>query len=130
MNITRNHSPATSPVLIADDEPPVREFISRALQSVGYPTTVVGDGMQALEKLQENPYTLLISDIVMPELDGIALALKVSKDYPQTKMMMISGYAQERQRAYGLESLIQHVLPKPFSLQELLETAAQVIDNK
>ncbi|MGE3770962.1 MAG: response regulator [Bdellovibrionales bacterium] len=127
--MNRRHNPSEISVLVADDEPPVREFVSRALQSAGYKVTAVEDGAAALARLQAESFNLLISDIVMPELDGIALALKVSRDYPQTKIMLISGYANERQRAHGLEILVHRIIAKPFSLQELLEAVAQVLDS-
>lgn len=127
--MNRRHNPSEISVLVADDEPPVREFVSRALQSAGYKVTAVEDGAAALARLQAESFNLLISDIVMPELDGIALALKVSRDYPQTKIMLISGYATERQRAHGLEILVHRIIAKPFSLQELLEAVAEVLDS-
>jgi two-component system cell cycle response regulator CpdR len=129
MQPQRHHNPANTRILVADDEPPVREFVTRALQSAGYTVTVAADGAAALQKLQAETFELLISDIMMPELDGIALALKVAKDYPQTKIMLISGYAMERARAHNLESLIHHIMPKPFTLQELLDVVTNMLDR-
>lgn len=113
-------------ILIAEDEPAVREFIVRGLQSGGYNVVAVEDGQQALEKLVDvaeqglPPFHLLITDIVMPQMDGIALALKVSRDYPSLKIIMISGYADARAHAHNLDALIHFVMAKPFTLLELL----------
>lgn len=106
-------------VLVADDEPSVRQFVERALNYAGYAVTAVPDGNAALEALGKRSYDLLLTDIVMPDLDGIALALKVSKDYPQTKILMMSGYANQRQRAHNLDCLAHEVISKPFTLEEI-----------
>ncbi|HET8727040.1 MAG TPA: response regulator [Alphaproteobacteria bacterium] len=109
-------------VLIADDEEAVRAFVARALTHHGYEVETAEDGLAALEALARQRYDLLVTDIVMPGLDGIELALKVSKDYPETIILMMTGYAAEKQRAYGLESLIHQVISKPFSLTEICDT--------
>ncbi len=106
-------------ILVADDEPSVREFVERALNYAGYAVKAVPDGNAALQALQERTYDLLLTDIVMPDLDGIDLSLKVSKDYPDTRILMMSGYANQRQRAHNLEFLAHEVISKPFSLEEI-----------
>lgn len=116
-------------ILIAEDERSVREFVTRGLQSAHYHVTVAEDGQQALEKLAEpppgapegTPYDLLLTDIVMPHLDGISLALTATRNNPDLKIIMMSGYADARAKAHNLEALIHFVMAKPFSLQELLE---------
>lgn len=106
-------------VLVADDEPSVRQFVERALNYAGYAVTVVPDGNAALDALTKRSYDLLLTDIVMPDLDGIALSLKVAKDYPHTKILMMSGYANQRQRAHNLDFLAHEVISKPFTLEEI-----------
>jgi len=106
-------------ILVADDEPSVREFVERALNYAGYAVTAAADGNAALEALGKRKYDLLLTDIVMPDLDGIALALKVAKDYPATKILMMSGYANQRQRAHNLDFLAHEVISKPFTLEEI-----------
>jgi two-component system, cell cycle response regulator CpdR len=106
-------------ILVADDEPSVRQFVERALNYAGYAVTAVPDGNAALEALTRRKYDLLLTDIVMPDFDGIALALKVSKDYPDTKILMMSGYANQRQRAHNLDFLAHEVISKPFTLEEI-----------
>ena len=114
-------------ILVADDEASVRDFVERALNYAGFAVTTVEDGQQALEKLQERSYDLLLTDIVMPELDGIALALKASKDYPEMKILMMSGYANQRQRAHNLDVLAHEVLSKPFSLEEITRKVSKTL---
>jgi two-component system, cell cycle response regulator CpdR len=114
-------------ILVADDEPSVREFVERALTYAGYAVTAVPDGNAALEALSKRAYDLLLTDIVMPDLDGIALALKVSKDWPNTKILMMSGYANQRQRAHNLDVLVHDVVSKPFTLEEITSRVKEAL---
>ena len=105
-------------VLIAEDDPAVREFVGRALTLRGFEVTTVEDGLQALETLDaDGAYDLLITDIVMPGMDGIALALKLSKERPDLAILLMTGFASERQRAHNLDVLIPRVVAKPFTLR-------------
>ena len=117
-------------ILVAEDDTAVREFVSRALRYQGHEVTAVIDGLQALERMSANTYDLLITDIVMPGLDGIALALKAAKEYPDMAILMMTGYAAERQRAHNLEALIHQVIAKPFSLQQICDAARDALDGR
>lgn len=117
--MTADKQDDTKWILVADDEPSVRQFVERALNYAGYAVTAVPDGNAALDALSKRKYDLLLTDIVMPDLDGIALALKVSKDYPKTRILMMSGYANQRQRAHNLDFLAHEVISKPFTLEEV-----------
>ncbi|HUK11517.1 MAG TPA: response regulator [Stellaceae bacterium] len=112
-------------ILIAEDEKTVLTFVVRALTHAGHETVAVGDGLAALAALQEGSYDLLLTDIVMPGLDGIALALKASKDYPQMRILLMTGYASEQKRAHNLEALIHRVIAKPFTLDEICAAVAE-----
>lgn len=114
-------------ILVAEDEDAVREFIERALTHRGHEVTAAIDGIGALEALAREAFDLLLTDIVMPELDGIALALKVAKDYPDIPILLISGYAAERQRAHNLDVLIHRVISKPFTLEEICTAVEDVL---
>jgi two-component system, cell cycle response regulator CpdR len=111
----------TARVLVAEDNPAVREFITRSLLSAGYKITAVADGQQALDMLAQEKFDVLVTDIVMPNLDGIALALKAVRLFPDLRIVMISGYAQERMRAHNLDALVHRIIAKPFSLEEICE---------
>ena len=106
-------------VLVAEDDQAVREFVERALAQDGHDVTAVNDGGRALEALDAAPYDLLLADIVMPGVDGIALALKATKTYPHMPILLMTGYAAERQRAHNLDALICRVVTKPFSLKQI-----------
>ncbi|MZR29961.1 response regulator [Sneathiella litorea] len=115
-------------ILIAEDEAALREFISRALIHHGHEVVAVEDGADALAALEKGEsFDLLLTDIVMPVMDGIALALKVTKDIPNLKILMMTGYAAERQRAYNLEMLIHDVIAKPFTLDEICEKVSEAL---
>lgn len=117
-------------ILIAEDEAALREFVSRALTHHGHDVVAVADGAEALATLQKGEmFDLLLSDIVMPIMDGIALALKVTKDFPDLKVLMMTGYAAERQRAYNLEMLIHDVIAKPFTLDEICEKVSEALKS-
>ncbi|MDH3472669.1 MAG: response regulator [Rhodospirillales bacterium] len=116
-------------ILIAEDDVAVQSFVSRALTHRGHKVTAVDDGVQALETLVGDEFDLLITDIVMPGLDGIGLALRVARDYPKLPVLLMSGYSAERQRAHNLDELICRVVPKPFTLKEICEAAEQALSE-
>ena len=114
-------------VLIAEDDAGVREFVSRALSHGGHEVATANDGLEALGVLDDESFDLLVTDIVMPNLDGIALALKVAKEYPAMPVLLMTGYAAERQRAHNLDVLIHNVITKPFTLRQICEAADEAL---
>lgn len=126
--MSSSHEPErAAKILVAEDDSTVREFVVRALRQQGYEVAAVGDGLDALNALGAERFDLLLADIVMPELDGIALALKVAKDYPDMPVLLMTGYSAERQRAHNLDALIHDVITKPFTLRQICDAAAQVL---
>ena len=114
-------------VLIAEDDSAVREFVRRALEHSGHEVVVAADGAEALSAFQSAKFDLLLTDIVMPVMDGIALALKVAKEYPDVRILMMTGYAAEQQRAYNLDVLIHDVVTKPFSMEQICSAVDGVL---
>ena len=114
-------------ILIAEDDAAVQSFVTRALMHRGHDVRAVEDGVQALEVLGGDDFDLLITDIVMPGLDGIGLALKVARDYPELPVLLMTGYSAERQRAHNLDELICDVVTKPFSLKQICDAAEQTL---
>ncbi len=117
-------------VLIAEDDTAVREFVSRALTHDGHEVVTAIDGLEALDVLHSDTFDLLLTDIVMPNLDGIALALKVAKDFPALPVLLMTGYAAERQRAHNLDVLIHDVITKPFTLRQICDAADDVLATR
>jgi two-component system, cell cycle response regulator CpdR len=116
-------------VLVVDDEAPVREFVARALTHAGFDAEQADDGLTALDLLGHQRFDLVITDIVMPGMDGIALSLKLTKEQPDLRILLMTGYAAEKQRAYGLESLIHEVISKPFTLKQIVEAARRTLSD-
>ena len=115
-------------ILVAEDNPAVREFIQRALASAGHEVTVTVDGQQALDQLSKESYEVLVTDIVMPNVDGIALALKATSLHPDLRIVMISGYAQERMRAHNIDALVHRIIAKPFSIIEICDAVKDAMN--
>ena len=105
-------------ILIAEDEAALRVFIARALIQDGHAVTTANDGAEALEALtrERGAFELLLTDIRMPVIDGIALALAAARDHPAVTILLMTGFADQRERAHGLDALIHDVIIKPFSL--------------
>src|SRR3954466_4155093 len=95
---TGGHSVMAS-ILVAEDDQAVRDFVSRALAYYGHNVTTVADGSAALAALSERQYDLMLTDIVMPGMDGIALAAQATRDNPEMSVLMMTGFAGEGQRA-------------------------------
>jgi CheY-like chemotaxis protein len=108
-------------ILIAEDEDSLRSLIARALMQDGHDVMAKCDGGEALDCLtrEKGRFDLLLTDIRMPVMDGIALALAASRDYPALTILLMTGYADQRERASGLSALIHDVITKPFSLGQI-----------
>jgi CheY-like chemotaxis protein len=96
-------------------------LVTRALAQDGHFVVATADGAEALDTLQQEDggFDLLLTDIQMPVMDGIALALAVARDYPKLPILLMTGYADQRERAAGLESLVIDVIAKPFAVAEI-----------
>lgn len=117
-------------ILIVDDESSVRAPLRRALEIDGHHVAEASDGAEGLERvMNDDPgYDLLISDIRMPVMDGIALTLSVAAEKPGFPIVLMTGYAEQRERARELEGLVRDVLSKPFSLSEFRAAIRKVIE--
>jgi two-component system cell cycle response regulator CpdR len=115
-------------ILIAEDEEAARVLLSRALELDGHNIHAVADGAAALEYLQAgNEADLLLTDISMPLMDGIALALSVSRDRPGLPVVLMTGFADQRERASGLDALIKGVIVKPFQIEDVRAKIREVL---
>ena len=116
-------------VLVAEDEEALRAFIARALAQDGHEVVATADGGEALDALtrEQGRFDLLLTDIRMPVMDGIALALAAARDWPELTILLMTGYADQRERAHGLDALIHDVIAKPFSLGEIRKAVAEAL---
>jgi two-component system cell cycle response regulator CpdR len=108
-------------ILIAEDEETLRALCARGLTMEGHEVKTACDGGEALDILtsEQGKFDLLLTDVRMPMMDGIALALATARDFPKLTILMMTGYADQRERAHNLEALIHDVIAKPFTLATL-----------
>jgi len=106
-------------ILLAEDEEAMRSYLARALENAGYEVVAVDRGTAALPLLETDTFDLLLTDIVMPEMDGIELAQRCADLCPRTKVMFITGFAAVTLKA-SREAPNAKVLSKPFHLRDLV----------
>ena len=106
-------------ILLAEDDSSMREYLARALQRVGYEVSAVGCGTEAMPLLETQSFDLLLTDIVMPEMDGIELAQKAGALDPAIKVMFITGFAAVALQS-GRTAPEAKLLSKPFHLKDLV----------
>ena len=118
-------------ILLADDEEAVRTLIARALAEDGHQVIAAADGVEALDRLAKDGggFDLLLTDVKMPVMDGIALALAAARDHPNLVVLLMTGYADQRERAHGLDALIHDVIAKPFSNQEIRAAVKEALGS-
>ena len=106
-------------ILLAEDDDDMRRFLVKALEKAGYDVADFDNGASAYERLREEPFSLLLTDIVMPEMDGIELAQKAGEMRPDLRVMFITGFAAVTLKA-GKSMPQARVLSKPFHLRDLV----------
>lgn len=116
-----------SRILIAEDEESLRRFVARALVIDGHEVVEAGDGAEALDYLKAEGFDLLLSDIRMPIMDGIALATATAELVPQMPILLMTGFAEQRERAEPLMRIVVDVVEKPFSLPQIRQAVANAL---
>jgi two-component system cell cycle sensor histidine kinase/response regulator CckA len=120
---------AASRILLAEDDPVINKHLTQALKKSGFEVDSARDGGEALELFQCNDYQLLITDIIMPRMDGIGLTQQVRKFRPQLPVILMSGFSEEEVSALeniGPENTI--FLQKPFAISKLMATIAELLN--
>ncbi|MCX7865427.1 MAG: response regulator [Novosphingobium sp.] len=115
-------------ILLAEDDEAMRTYLARALENAGYKVTAVDRGTEALPWLQSRHFDLLLSDIVMPEMDGIELAQRCAEISPSTKIMFITGFAAVSLKA-SRQAPEAKLLSKPFHLRDLVLEVQRLFDR-
>jgi len=116
-------------VLIVDDEDSMRMLVARAIAMDGHDIATAQDGAEALEILssEQGAFDLLLTDIQMPVMDGIALALATARDFPNLTILLMTGFADQRERASGLHAIAHDVITKPFSVADIRTAVADAL---
>jgi two-component system cell cycle response regulator CpdR len=116
-------------ILLAEDEEAMRTYLARALTNAGYDVRAVDRGTEVIPLLERERFDLLLSDIVMPEMDGIELAQRCAEISPGTRVMFITGFAAVSLRA-SREQPNAKVLSKPFHLRDLVLEVERVFEEQ
>jgi two-component system cell cycle response regulator CpdR len=114
-------------ILLAEDDSSLRSFLGRALERAGHEVRVCEDGFEAERALEDGPYDLLLTDIVMPGLDGIEVARRAAQLFPGMRIMFITGFAAVALSAGARAPEGSKVLSKPVHLRELVAEVDKMI---
>lgn len=116
-------------ILLAEDDDAMRTYLARALENAGYEVIAVDRGTTALPLLEAQHFDLLLSDIVMPEMDGIELAQQCADISPRTKVMFITGFAAVTMRA-SRDAPHAKILSKPFHLRDIVLEVERIFEDQ
>ena len=114
-------------ILLAEDDNDMRRFLVKALQNAGYDVTSYDNGLSAYNRLREEPFELLLTDIVMPEMDGIELARRATELDPEIKVMFITGFAAVALNSANVAPKDARILSKPFHLRDLVNEVERLL---
>ena len=114
-------------ILLAEDDIDMRRFLVKALQNAGFDVMSYDNGLSAYQRLREEPFELLLTDIVMPEMDGIELARRAAELDPDIKIMFITGFAAVALNSDSNAPKHAKVLSKPIHLRELVNEVQKLL---
>ena len=114
-------------ILLAEDDDDMRRFLVKALERAGYDVSDFDNGASAYERLREEPFSLLLTDIVMPEMDGIELARRATEIDPDLKVMFITGFAAVALNPDSKAPKDAKILSKPFHLRDLVNEVEKML---
>jgi two-component system cell cycle response regulator CpdR len=114
-------------ILLAEDDNDMRRFLAKALGNAGYDVSSFDNGASAYNRLREEPFELLLTDIVMPEMDGIELARRATELDPDIKVMFITGFAAVALNPDNQAPRDAKVLSKPFHLKDLVNEVEKLL---
>ena len=114
-------------ILLAEDDNDMRRFLVKALENAGFQVSSHDNGMAAYQRLREEPFEMLLTDIVMPEMDGIELARRAAELDPDIKIMFITGFAAVALNADSTAPKNAKVLSKPVHLRDLVNEVQKML---
>ncbi|MGD9182468.1 MAG: response regulator [Desulfobacterales bacterium] len=119
-------------ILIIDDEPQIRSMLRLMLERVGYEIAEAPDGIEGIRKYRENPADLIITDLIMPNKDGIGMIIDLKKEFPKVKIIAMSGGGVNRPEGYldGAKKLgATRTLTKPIDRDEMLKAVKETLKD-
>jgi CheY-like chemotaxis protein len=123
----RLQPPHPPKILVIDDEPGIREILTKMLESRGYQVVACADGQSALHRFQEEPFDLVVTDLNMPGLSGWEVAREVKLHAPRTPVILITGTVYQVDLVETRANGIDFVIWKPFEFREVMKTMAQAL---
>ena len=117
-------------ILLAEDDNDMRRFLVKALQNAGFNVASFDNGLSAYNRLREEPFELLLTDIVMPEMDGIELARRATELDPDIKVMFITGFAAVALNPDSTAPKHATLLSKPFHLRDLVRHVDRILTRQ
>ncbi len=114
-------------IILAEDDEDMRRFLARALEKAGHEVCSYPDGLQAFEQVKQETFELLLTDIVMPEMDGIELARRAAELDPALKIMFITGFAAVALNPDNNAPKEAKILSKPFHLRDLVDEVERMM---
>jgi two-component system cell cycle sensor histidine kinase/response regulator CckA len=115
---------ASESVLVVDDEPGVRSLVQDILLAEGYPVLDAGDPWAALGVAEQHPIRLLLTDVIMPEMNGCELAKRIESMHPDAKVLFMSGYAPD-----GVLDPTAPFIAKPFTVDSIVHAVAELLNQ-
>ena len=130
--LAREEKRARSRILVVEDDESVRRFLRQALENAGYQVIVGKDGHEGLSLYRENPTDLIITDIVMPGMDGLGVIMEILSEFPESRLIAISGgndQATHEMLHMAVKFGACRTIQKPFSVSVLLDTVREALEN-
>ena len=122
--------PGTHTVLIVDDEESIRENLERLLKGSGYKPTVAADGQEALDRISEQEFEVVLLDIKMPRLSGLDVLRQLQTDYPDTTVIMVTAVSDVEPAVEAMKlGAYDHVI-KPFNLDDILMRIQKAVERR
>ena len=125
-----NDHTGSETILVVDDEVSICELSRKILSTKGYNVLVAHSGLEALKILESNHIDLLLSDVIMPNMDGYKLASKVREKFPNIKIQLVSGFDDDRKRTDEDQILFKHLLAKPYNASDLFDAVRKCLMRK
>ena len=124
-------------ILVTEDDDQVRSFVARALRMDGHDVVEACDGEDGYDRLAAEArddgragFDLLLTDIKMPFMDGIALTREAARRHPEMPILMMTGFADQRERACDLEAAVVDVVSKPFTLARIRQAVSAALQER
>lgn len=124
---TSSTTTRTLDVLVVDDDPLILTVVDLMVRHMGHTARTASDATVALDLMADAPADLIVSDIRMPGMDGLALARLVRKDYPSIPIILMTGYLSEYSSGSASEIGVHGILKKPFKSAELVSAITRAI---